>query len=83
MADEALQRSEPHQLARRPDAQAVTGSLGEEPPAAELPRTQFDPQARRQYALELAALMGKVELLLSTLRRQERQGTASSSRKTR
>jgi len=38
--------------------------------AAELPRTQFDPQARRQYALELAALMGKVELLLSTLRHQ-------------
>ena len=34
------------------------------------PRTQFDPQARRQYALELAELMGKVELLLSTLRRQ-------------
>jgi hypothetical protein len=38
--------------------------------AAELPRTQFDPQARRQYALELAALMGKVELLLNTLQRQ-------------
>ena len=38
--------------------------------AAELPRAQFDPQARQQYALELAALMGKVELLLSTLRRQ-------------
>jgi hypothetical protein len=38
--------------------------------AAELPRTQFDPQARRQYALELAELTGKVELLLSTLRRQ-------------
>jgi hypothetical protein len=38
--------------------------------AAELPRTQFDPQARRQYALELAALMGEVELLLSTLQRQ-------------
>ena len=37
---------------------------------AELPRTQFDPQARRQYSLELAALMGKVELLLSTLRHQ-------------
>jgi hypothetical protein len=38
--------------------------------AAELPRTQLDPQATQQYALELAALMGKVELLLSTLRRQ-------------
>jgi len=38
--------------------------------AAELPRTQFDPQARRQYALELAALTGKVDLLLSTLRHQ-------------
>jgi hypothetical protein len=32
--------------------------------------TQFDPQARRHYALELAALMGKVELLPKTLRRQ-------------
>jgi hypothetical protein len=38
--------------------------------AAELPRTQLGPQARQQYALELAELMGKVELLLSTLRRQ-------------
>jgi hypothetical protein len=27
--------------------------------ATELPRTQFDPQARRQYALELAELMGQ------------------------
>ena len=38
--------------------------------AAELPQTRFGPQARRQYALELAELMGQVELLLSTLRRQ-------------
>ena len=38
--------------------------------AAELPRTQLGPQARQQYALELAELMGEVELLLSTLRRQ-------------
>jgi hypothetical protein len=38
--------------------------------AAELPRTQLSPQARQQYALELAELMGKVELLLSMLRRQ-------------
>ena len=38
--------------------------------AAELPRTQLGPQATQQYALELADLMGKVELLLSTLRRQ-------------
>jgi hypothetical protein len=38
--------------------------------AAELPRTQLGPRARQQYALELAELMGEVELLLSTLRRQ-------------
>ena len=38
--------------------------------AAELSRTQLDPQARLQYTLELAALMGKIELLLSTLWRQ-------------
>jgi hypothetical protein len=40
--------------------------------AAELPRARLGPQARQQYALELAELMGKVELLLSTLRRQAR-----------
>lgn len=38
--------------------------------AAELSRAELGPQARQQYALELAELMGKVELLLSTLRRQ-------------
>jgi|HubBroStandDraft_4_1064222.scaffolds.fasta_scaffold123370_2 hypothetical protein len=43
--------------------------------AAELPRTQLGPQARQQYALELAELMGKVELLLSMLRRQDSNET--------
>ena len=38
--------------------------------AAKLPETQLDPQARQQYTLELAELMGQVESLLSTLRRQ-------------
>ena len=38
--------------------------------AAELPQAQLGPQASQQYALELAELMGKVELLLSMLLRQ-------------
>ena len=38
--------------------------------AAKLPQTQLDQQARQQYTLELAELMGQVESLLSTLRRQ-------------
>jgi hypothetical protein len=35
--------------------------------AAALPRSQLSPEARQEYALEVAALMGRLELLLSTL----------------
>jgi hypothetical protein len=41
--------------------------------AAALPRTQLSPDAREEYALEVAALMGRLELLLSTLRRRDSQ----------
>lgn len=42
---------------------------------AELPRMQLSPQARQEFVLEVAALIGKVELLLSMLWRQDSQGS--------
>ncbi len=36
-------------------------------------RTELSPAAREELALEVAALMGRLELLLSTLRRRDDQ----------
>jgi hypothetical protein len=40
---------------------------------AAAPRTELSPATREELALEVAALMGRLELLLSTLRRRDDQ----------